>query len=113
MGTCWVVWWKHRHTLRAGGDGYAEFRGTTPPSPPAKTIGQVSPLGITGAVGLAEDRAAGGRSKNSRRRTTRRWKTFPPAGWGSSTRTSRGEPAGGEHHRRRGRPSAYACHQLN
>jgi hypothetical protein len=26
MGTCWVVWWKHRHTLRAGGYGYAEFR---------------------------------------------------------------------------------------
>jgi len=25
-GTCWVVWWKHRHALRAGGFSYRSFR---------------------------------------------------------------------------------------
>ena len=25
-GTCWVVWWKHRHALRAGGMSYRSFR---------------------------------------------------------------------------------------
>jgi hypothetical protein len=25
-GTCWVVWWKHRHALRAGGFSYRTFR---------------------------------------------------------------------------------------